>query len=109
MSANSKTVTVRACIVDKITGEERIDESTIDRADIRGPSTILFHWGENNFSCDCNRRIAFTRWNDDELMARAEIEGYDPEEDFSPCGESVFDVPWVEIDGQRFEMTQGRR
>lgn len=82
----------RVCIRNTATGEERIESGEWEHE----VSTILFHWLENNFSCDCNRHLQFLRAG-----------GPGPENDphwnneDHKCGDSAYRVPWIEIDGVR--------
>tara|TARA_Y100000588_G_scaffold170332_1_gene184128 strand:- start:3401 stop:3661 length:261 start_codon:yes stop_codon:yes gene_type:complete len=47
---------LKVTLLDKETGEEKVYPST---------SISVFQWTENNWSCDCNREIAFLKEGED--------------------------------------------
>src|SRR5690606_15034465 len=57
LSRKTMVMQYRVCIRNTATGEERIESGEWEHE----VSTILFHWLENNFSCDCNRHLQFLR------------------------------------------------
>ena len=50
-------------------------------------NTVAFNWGENNYSCDCNRRLVFKRANGEETDVM-----------LSECGNSAYHVNHITDD-----------
>jgi hypothetical protein len=77
------------------TGEERIKEGDDYPHEV---DTFLFHWLDNNNSCDCNRHLEF-------LRAGGPGPGEDPHWNNADreCGDTAYRVSWIEFEGKRYD------
>ncbi len=60
----------------------------------RDKEFVLHWWRNGNGECDCNRRMHFEWANDPAAESEHDLD----------CGSSAFAVPWIEIDGERFDV-----
>lgn len=84
----------RACIRHVASGEERVHEEAWD-TEWGDAGTFMFHWLENNYSCDCNRQLMFDRIPPG-VRGPNDCEGV-------KCGSERYRVMWLEFDGERLE------
>lgn len=97
-------VKVRACIVRLSDGAVRVAEEDWQGGEWATPDLAVFQWKENNSSCDCNRHLSFERA--DPLYDLSWEERLMDEE--AECGfEKLYQVPWIECDGVRYEIGSG--
>lgn len=79
---------ITAPIRNNETGETRLYEYDIEDQHAEGQ---VFWWEEGNGSCDCNRMIFF-----------CQIKGEDDDE--RECGDTLFHVEYITIDGVRHKI-----
>ena len=95
-----RSVKVRERIRDNATGEiHEGDGSLLLKPGEEVPS--VFNWAENNFSCDCNRKILWGRYVGIEYEDEEDADGNWT--DMTPCGDGGFSVQLVNpVDGKAF-------